>query len=181
MNAGTPKRFPFNASALRYCVYGPDCAFAAAAPVGGSLSAAQDQALQASLGETTTAPGITTGLSGTEAANRVLGQFMAAGYGWATGTNWQALDHGWGTLESGWNNQVYNGGQTGGPYQPGRAYGIPQANGHGPGGAPYPAGNAGNPPGAGGSSSAASQIAWGLAYIRGTYGSPRITADLTGC
>jgi hypothetical protein len=109
---------------------------------------------------------------GTDTQNRALGRFMAASYGWATGTNWQALDYGWGTLESGWNNQIYSGGQVGGPYQPNVAYGIPQALGHGPDGAPYPAGNTGNPPGAGGSSSAVSQIAWGLAYIKQEYGSP---------
>lgn len=111
-------------------------------------------------------------LSGTETANRTLGQFLAATYGWGIGKDWQALDYGWGQLESGWNNQVYNGGTVGGAYEPDKAYGIPQALGHGPGGAPFPAGNAGNPPGAGGSSSPTAQILWGLSYIKGEYGRP---------
>jgi hypothetical protein len=113
-----------------------------------------------------------TDLTGSASANQALGKLMAAAYGWGTGQNWQALNYGWGTLESGWRNTVYNGGTVGGPYQPDKAYGIPQALGHGPDGAPFPKGNAGNPPGAGGSSSAASQIAWGLSYIKDTYGSP---------
>ena len=36
MNDGTPKRLPASASALRYCVYGPGCAFAAEPLVTGS-------------------------------------------------------------------------------------------------------------------------------------------------
>lgn len=116
---------------------------------------------------------------GTNKANRALAQLMAAGYGW-TGAEWAALDHGWGTLESGFNNQIYSGGQVGGPYKPNKAYGIPQALGHGPDGAPYPAGNGANPPGAGGTSSAADQIAWGLAYIKGKYGKPTNVPGWTG-
>jgi len=109
---------------------------------------------------------------GSHAANRTLGQLMAGGYGWASGADWAALDHGWGVLESGWDNQVYSGGQVGGSYKPNTAYGIPQSLGHGSNGAPYPDGNGANPPGAGGTSSAADQIAWGLAYIKARYGSP---------
>lgn len=118
--------------------------------------------------------------TGTDSANRALGRLLAATYGWGSGADWQALDYGWGTLESGWRNTVYSGGQVGGSYQPGVAYGIPQALGHGPGGAPYPAGNAGNPPGAGGSSSAVAQIRWGLAYIRSAYGHPAAVPGWTG-
>ncbi len=116
----------------------------------------------------------------TNPANRALGRVMAAAYGWGSGADWAALDNGWGNLESGWNNQIYSGGQVGGPFLPNVAYGIPQALGHGPNGAPYPAGNAGNPPGAGGSSSPGAQIAWGLFYIRQTYGSPSRVPGWTG-
>jgi resuscitation-promoting factor RpfB len=107
-----------------------------------------------------------------DAANEAMVKLLAAPRGWSTGIEWQALSNGWGNLESGFNNQVYNGGQIGGPYQPDKAYGIAQALGHGPNGAPYPAGNAGNPPGAGGSSSPVAQATWGLDYIAGRYGSP---------
>lgn len=108
---------------------------------------------------------------GTNAQNAALGKLLAAGYGWATGVQWTALNN-VAMRESGWNNQIYNGGQVGGAYEPNKAYGIAQALGHGPDGAPYPAGNAGNPPGAGGTSSATAQIAWMLSYIKGTYGTP---------
>jgi hypothetical protein len=118
--------------------------------------------------------------SASEAKNRALAKAMAAAYGWSTGPNWNALNYGWGVLESGFDNKVYNGGVVGGPYQPDKAYGIPQALGHGPNGAPYPAGNPGNPPGAGGVSSATGQIAWGLKYIKDTYGSPSRVPGWTG-
>jgi hypothetical protein len=107
---------------------------------------------------------------GTSTQNQRLGQFMAAGYGW-TGAEWTALNNiveG----ESGWDNQIYNGGTVGGPYQPDKAYGIAQALSHGNNGAPYPQGNAGNPPGAGGTSSASAQISWLLSYIKQRYGTP---------
>jgi hypothetical protein len=99
-------------------------------------------------------------LTGTEQANRALGQLLAGSYGWAAGTNWQALDYGWGTLESGWNNSALNGSW------PSGAYGIPQAH---PGNK-MP--KAAWPVSAGGSNSATSQILWGLEYIKQTYGSP---------
>jgi hypothetical protein len=99
-------------------------------------------------------------LTGTEAANRALGKVLAASYGWATGTNWQALDYGWGTLESGWNNSALNGSW------PSGAYGIPQAH---PGNK-MP--QAAWPVDAGGANSATAQILWGLSYIKSTYGSP---------
>jgi hypothetical protein len=135
-------------------------------PISGTAGAGKPFNLPADVGQTGYAGG------GSVKANRLLGQLMAGGYGWATGQEWQALDFGWGKLESGWNNQIWSGGTIGGTYQPGVAYGIPQARGHGSNGAPYPDGSSANPPGAGGSSSAVSQIAWGLAYIKGQYGSP---------
>lgn len=97
---------------------------------------------------------------GPPAQNRALGRLMAGGYGWAAGDNWAALDHGWGVLESGWSNVAQNG------TFPDGAYGIPQAH---PGNK-MP--QAAWPKSAGGSSSAVAQIAWGLRYIRDTYGSP---------
>jgi hypothetical protein len=60
--------------------------------------------------------------------------------------------------ESGWSNTAEN--------PSSGAYGIAQALGHGPTNQ-YPAGPA-NPP----VSSASAQIAWGLSYIKQTYGSP---------
>lgn len=119
--------------------------------------------------------GLTTGSGspggGTDTENQALGRFMAAAYGWGTGAQWDALNS-VAMDESGWNNQIYNGGTVGGPYQPNKAYGIAQALGHGPDGAPYPAGSDANPPGAGGTSSATAQIAWMLAYIKDTYTNP---------
>ena len=107
-------------------------------------------------------------LTGTEQANRALGKLLAGSYGWATGANWQALDYGWGTLESGWNNSALNGSW------PSGAYGIPQAH---PGNK-MP--KAAWPVSAGGSNSATEQILWGLAYIKSTYGSPSQVPGWTG-
>ncbi len=126
--------------------------------------------IQATVGDTgiDTGPGSPGGGSDTE--NQTLGKFMAAAYGW-TGQQWTDLNAVV-MKESGWNNQIYNGGTIGGPYQPNKAYGIAQALGHGNNGAPYPTGNMGNPPGAGGTSSAYAQIAWMLKYIQDAYGNP---------
>lgn len=94
---------------------------------------------------------------GTAAANQAIARLLAAPYGWSTGAQWNALVALW-NRESGWNNKAEN--STSG------AYGIAQALGHGPTNQ-YPAGPA-NPP----TSSASAQIAWGLSYIKSTYGSP---------
>lgn len=98
-------------------------------------------------------------LTGTEQANRALGEALAASYGWI-GTDWKALDYGWGHLESGWNSSALNGSW------PSGAYGIPQAH---PGNkmpkAAWPVAD-------GGSNSATAQILWGLSYIKSEYGSP---------
>ena len=45
--------------------------------------------------------------SGTDAQNRVLGQKMAAAYGWSTGDEWTALDN-IAMAESGWSDTVAN-------------------------------------------------------------------------
>lgn len=109
---------------------------------GGSLSAAEN-----------------AGASTAEAAkNQALAVPLATLYGWPPGTsNWTSLVALW-NRESGWNNTAENASSG--------AYGIAQALGHGPTNQ-YPAGPA-NPP----ISSATAQIAWGLQYIKSTYGSP---------
>lgn len=112
--------------------------------------------------------------SGTSAANEALGRFMAAGYGWATGQQWQALNYGWGTLESGWRANATNSSSG--------AYGIPQAYGHGTDKTQGTQSNMFGPINgmtfpnslyvAANSGSAAAQIMWGLKYIKLQYGSP---------
>src|SRR6185437_1659662 len=90
--------------------------------------------------------------------NQAIAAPMASLYGWGPGTsNWESLLKLW-TRESGWNNRAENSSSG--------AYGIAQALGHGPTNQ-YPAGPA-NPP----ISSATAQIAWGLQYIKDTYGNP---------
>jgi hypothetical protein len=75
-----------------------------------------------------------------------IGRRMAAAQGW-TGAQWNALFNLW-QRESGWNANAVN--------PSSGAAGIAQSLGHGA----VPLGNA------------AAQIAWGLSYIRGRYGSP---------
>jgi hypothetical protein len=110
-------------------------------------------------GTNTSAAGGNTGADGAEAAkNQAIAAPLASLYGWAPGTsNWSSLLKLW-NQESGWNNTAENASSG--------AYGIAQALGHGPTNQ-YPAGPA-NPP----ISSAAAQIAWGLQYIKDTYGNP---------
>jgi hypothetical protein len=86
---------------------------------------------------------------GSNAANRALGQQMAAAAGW-TGAQWRALDTLIGTYESGWSSTIKNPGSS--------ASGIAQnIAGFGPG---YQYGNA------------PQQIAWLINYIRSRYGNP---------
>jgi len=97
--------------------------------------------------------GGTSDLSG----NRLLGQKMAKAYGWGGGNQWFALDQLW-QGESGWNSEAVNASSG--------AAGIPQA---------LPAskmGIAAVPRALGGGGDAAAQIAWGLNYIKGRYGTP---------
>lgn len=84
---------------------------------------------------------------GSIGANQALGRRMMLSAGWGPG-QWPSLQALW-TQESGWNANAVNSSSG--------AYGIPQALGHGH---PY---NLGDAP---------AQIAWGLNYIRGRYGSP---------
>lgn len=96
-------------------------------------------------------PGPFTG-GGNAAENRRLGKRMAAAFGWR-GAEWRALDKLW-RGESGWINQMNQQGSG--------ATGIPQAL---PGSKMASEGKdwQTNP---------ATQIRWGLKYIRGTYGDP---------
>ena len=144
-------------------------------PVGASKStsatsaaiAAGDSSIQAAL-NSGQATGITAGIpagvaasgqpkGGTPTANKALGLFLATSYGWGGSGEWPYLLTGW-EEESGWNQYAaYNHSD---PYN--SAYGIPQSN---PGTKMASAGSdwKTNP---------ATQIRWGLAYIKATYGSP---------
>jgi resuscitation-promoting factor RpfB len=82
-----------------------------------------------------------------------LGQQLASAYGWGSGAEWTCLDELW-TRESGW-RMVWN-------YAGSGAYGIPQA---------LPASKMAAA-GADYMTNPATQIRWGLGYIRGTYGDP---------
>ena len=98
-----------------------------------------------------TAPNL--GVGGSATKNKAIARVLCAPYGWSTGAQWTALDRLW-TQESGWNNHAKN--------PSSGAYGIPQS---------LPAskmGSLANPP----TSSASAQIAWGLRYIKQTYGDP---------
>lgn len=101
--------------------------------------------------------GVASGKGGTPAANKALGRLMAAGYGWAGPGEWPYLESGW-EEESGWSQFAAN--VPADPYA--HAYGIPQAN---PGTKMASAGKDWK-------TSPATQIKWGLAYIRDTYGRP---------
>jgi Transglycosylase SLT domain len=91
------------------------------------------------------------GAGGGNSANQALGQIMAASYGW-TGGQWDALRALW-NGESGWNNNAQNPTST--------AYGIAQF-----------LNSTWGSVGASKSSDPATQIAAGLKYIQGAYGSP---------
>lgn len=104
---------------------------------------------------------------GSLSGNQAIGLMLAAPYGWATGSEWAALKQLW-DRESGWSNTIWNGGAHTATQPAGSsgAYGIAQA-------LPFnKMPKAAWPPGYGGSASATSQISWGLAYIKGRYGSP---------
>jgi len=87
---------------------------------------------------------------------RAIGKVRAAAMGW-TGPQWTALEKLW-TNESGWNPKAKN--------PSSGAYGIPQALPH----TKMP--KAAWPESAGGRSDAATQIQWGLNYIKQRYGTP---------
>lgn len=91
-----------------------------------------------------------TGVGGTVSANQNIARLLAAPYGWSTGTDWTDLVNLW-NKESSWNTRAVN--------PESGATGIPQLN---PNSHPVPADW----------DSASVQIAWGLKYIKDTYGSP---------
>jgi resuscitation-promoting factor RpfB len=91
------------------------------------------------------------------AANQQLGQMLASAYGWGGGAEWQNLIQLW-DKESGWSNTADNPSSD--------AYGIAQALPQ----TKYP--KAGRAPRLGGRSDPATQMRWGLSYIKSRYGSP---------
>ena len=97
-------------------------------------------------------PAAATPAAASAGGNVALGRRMAARAGW-TGGQWACLDWLW-TRESGW-RMVWN-------YQGSGAYGIPQA---------LPASKMASA-GADYMTDPATQIRWGLGYIRGRYGTP---------
>ena len=90
---------------------------------------------------------------GNPSANVILGQRLAASYGWSSGSQWNCLYTLW-EHESGW-RMVWNTQGTG-------AYGIPQA---------LPASKMASA-GADYMTNPATQIRWGLSYIKSRYGTP---------
>ena len=97
---------------------------------------------------------LATGATLTSASSNVsLGQQLASGYGWGSGSEWTCLDELW-TRESGW-RMVWNTAGSG-------AYGIPQS---------LPASKMASA-GSDYMTNPATQIRWGLGYIRDTYGDP---------
>ncbi len=97
---------------------------------------------------------LASGATLTSASSNVsLGQQLASGYGWGSGSEWTCLDELW-TRESGW-RMVWNTAGSG-------AYGIPQS---------LPASKMASA-GSDYMTNPATQIRWGLGYIRDTYGDP---------
>ncbi|MGH2866770.1 MAG: hypothetical protein ACRDNK_04260 [Solirubrobacteraceae bacterium] len=106
----------------------------------------------------TSAPGDSSAHNGTAAQNQAVAKLLAAPYGWSTGSNWDSLVKLW-NKESGWDALASNGNS--GP-DSGSAYGIPQSL---PGSKMASAG-------ADWRTNPATQIKWGLGYIKSRYGSP---------
>lgn len=96
------------------------------------------------------ASGDTGAATADAAANQATAKILAAPYGWSSGTQWTDLVQLW-NRESGWSTMAVNSSSG--------ATGIPQLN---------PAAHTVPP----GWSAAPVQIAWGLAYIASTYGTP---------
>lgn len=126
-------------------------------------------AAASSSGSASAPVGNTGAATATAAANQAIGKLYAATYGWYPGPQWNALVSLW-NQESSWNNNATN--------PSSGAYGIAQALGHG---TATTRGSVTNEYGGlvsdgvaqeANSGSAGAQIAWGLAYIKATYGSP---------
>jgi hypothetical protein len=107
-------------------------------------------------GEINAATGNTGATTQTAAHNQAIAKVLAAPFGWSTGQQWDDLVSLW-NQESSWSNTAENASG---------AYGVAQALPN----TKYPL--PGRPPSEGGSADATVQIAWGLAYILSTYGSP---------
>jgi hypothetical protein len=138
-------------SALRQVLQGKNPASATASnPIMGASYAYGYGSYAAEIAGATGAPAAT----GNAAQNQATAKVLALTYGWSTGQNWTDLVLLW-DRESGWNQYADN--PTSG------AYGIPQALPP----TKMPAGAQQS-----GGSSASLQIAWGLSYILGRYGSP---------
>lgn len=126
-------------------------------PITSTVTNATTPALQGPTPSGTQSPDLAEA-AGTPGPNKALGILMAGAYGWGPGSNdWPYLESGW-QEESGWNQYAAN--DKTDPYD--HAYGIPQAN---PGTKMASAG-------ADWKTSPATQIKWGLGYIKATYGSP---------
>jgi hypothetical protein len=97
--------------------------------------------------------------------NAALGQQIAAAYGWGSGAQWDCLYALW-QRESGWDAYATYPSHDTPPSAPSSsittAYGIPQA---------LPAQRMASA-GPDWQTSPATQIRWGLAYVRSTYGTP---------
>lgn len=96
--------------------------------------------------------------SGSASAAQSYAQSQLSKYGWDS-SQWPYLQELW-QRESGWSNTADN--PTSGAY--GIAQALPSTK--------YPL--AGRPPSEGGSSDAQAQIDWGMAYIKGRYGTPQM-------
>jgi len=114
----------------------------------------------AAVNDSSTASGVSPGTMqkganpGTSAAQaQAYAQSRMSAYGWGSPAEWSALQALW-TRESGWNYQATNASSG--------AYGIPQA---------LPASKMSSA-GSDWKTNPATQIEWGLAYIKGRYGSP---------
>ena len=92
--------------------------------------------------------------------NREIGQELSGGYGW-TGEQWICLERLW-TGESNWDHTNWNGKSAGIPWNNNRATGIPQS---------LPASKMATE-GSDYMTNPSTQIKWGLAYIKRSYGTP---------
>jgi resuscitation-promoting factor RpfB len=106
--------------------------------------------------EIASATGNTGAATQTAAHNQSIARMLTVPFGWSTGQEWDDLVSLW-NQESGWSNTAEN---------PSGAYGVAQALPN----TKYPL--PGRPPNEGGSADPTTQIAWGLAYILGRYGTP---------
>lgn len=140
-----------------YPEFSPELVGAATVNSPGPARVGQTQPAQPNSGQATGNLGGTSGVNGCTskqtAANQQLGRKLAAGYGWGTGAQWDALNQ-IAMAESGWCQAATNPGSG--------AYGIPQAL---PGSKMATAGSdwRTNP---------STQIKWMLQYIKQRYGNP---------